>query len=477
MNDSKSDVTFNPEIMIKGSYLKDETEHFNHPTRRFLPKILRHLSRFMDLHFLWPKDGHAYLAYSGGMDSNFLLFCLAELVKIGRLQSLSLIYCNHCLREDFLAEEKFVYSIAKKYRCFLYHTRFESLKNVSTNIEARARELRYKYFSSLPIAKEAIIYTAHHIDDSFEWSMMAQMRGSSLKSALGIPLNSKNIRRPLHCFTKAQIVTYCRRFNIQFYHDKSNDSLHHQRNYWRHKILPLIKRQNPHYLKHFVYRANDLASLLACHQSQIGHRDQGSLSPTMTKHFLFDANQVMEINFSVRNDQVFLAEYEILEILKQLSGERRGVWRSQLKKCLQAFLHQKKGPLLFSGQISAHLFRHSLILIKHAALPLVQQYLRQRWEHLDTQDESTGKRFMISHFDQLTKFLSSPSNQYFLIYSFQKKQMDKLLPGLKDKNHPLLGDLLNHLAQHSIWVRPAWDLWIAWAQNPQWQKRELQLFI
>ena len=77
----------------------------------------------------------------------------------------------------------------------------------SQNFELKARLERYKIFSKY---QDSLIVLGHHIDDSFEWSLMQKMKSSRLESTIGIPLYNKNYIRPLMCVTKKQIRRYAK---------------------------------------------------------------------------------------------------------------------------------------------------------------------------------------------------------------------------------------------------------------------------
>lgn len=317
-------------------------------------KALRQIENFMSAHNLFPSchanaNGRGVIAVSGGMDSMFLLWALSAIFKRKGLELLA-VHINHGTRKECVNEEAGVVNFA---RSLDVNVKVFSLDNLpNSNFESWARKERYKIFETLIEAGD-LLYTAHHIDDSFEWSLLSQFKSSSLRPVLGIPVTRGSVCRPLMCMTRAHIEKCVRSLQLPYYVDSSNTDLNFERNYIRNAIIPLIKSRFPTYLKHYVYRSNDLARKLGVHRV-IGQTRLLNIKFSFgTVAFMSD----FSTNFTGQDE-------ELIKIIQSISSSERGVLRTQVKKLIEASKNGKMGPLTFSGGINCSLFSGVLVFLK-----------------------------------------------------------------------------------------------------------------
>ena len=191
------------------------------------------------------SDDKVVVGVSGGPDSVFLLDMLVK----SNINNNNIIvgHVNHNVRDESLAEEKFVKDV-----CFNYGVVFESItlpKSYCGNFEKWARDRRYEFFNEL-INKYGCRYlmTAHHGDDLMETILMKIVRGSSIKGYSGILKEEKRdnytIIRPLLDITKDDINEYLDNNGIDYAIDKSNYSFDYTRNRFRHNILKYLKDED-----------------------------------------------------------------------------------------------------------------------------------------------------------------------------------------------------------------------------------------
>ena len=177
---------------------------------------------------------------SGGPDS----MCLLSLLEKIKGLNIILAHVNHKVRKESDEEEKYLRKYAKD-----HNMTFELLTIIdysSDNFEAEARKKRYIFFNELLNKYKAkYIITAHHGDDLVETILMRLSRGSSLSGYAGIVYEDGKYLRPLLLTTKDEIIKYNKDNNITYFNDYTNDEDDHTRNRYRHKILPLLKEENP----------------------------------------------------------------------------------------------------------------------------------------------------------------------------------------------------------------------------------------
>ena len=190
---------------------------------------------------------------SGGPDSMCLLSLLE---KINNL-NIILAHVNHKVRPESDDEALYLESYAQK-----HHLKFEILtinSYTKSNFEEEARQKRYLFFNELMQKYHAkYIITAHHGDDLIETILMRLARGSTLSGYAGILYEDEKYLRPLLLVTKEDILKYNKENNILYFNDYTNNSFEHTRNRYRHKILPLLKEENPHLHEKYFLFSQDL---------------------------------------------------------------------------------------------------------------------------------------------------------------------------------------------------------------------------
>jgi len=334
--------------------------------------FLKHLLSFMERMRLFPKSGKAFVAVSGGKDSMALWWALRNL-KSNKLQELVAVYVNHNLRTDSDDEEKFVLNFARQHDLKLLTFKLDG--EIHDNVEKEARAARYAIFQGL-LSEGDVMYTAHHIDDSFEWSLLSSLKSSSSSASLGIPLVRGQYMRPLMCVTRAHIDKLVRLEKIPHVYDSSNANNRFERNYIRNVISQLIQTRFPNYLKHYAYRANDTALRVK------KHRMQQNKNLVIVRDY---CNGILIINKNFESDFSGCDEV-IIESVKKLSNGQRGVLRSQVSKLIEASKNKKNGPLSFSGGVDCYIMPGMLYLIR-----------QQDVAHIDTLDEKLSRNISETH--------------------------------------------------------------------------------
>ena len=198
------------------------------------------------------------LAVSGGIDSMVLLHLFE---RSGF--NYGIAHCNFNLRGDESdADEQFVRDQVQQHGTPAYFESFETeefarLKGIS--IEMAARELRYAYFEK--VRKENgydYIATAHHSDDLIETFFLNLTRKTGIKGLTGIKEKSGVLIRPMLFTGRIEIEQYAAKEYIEFREDSSNNEVIFQRNFLRHKILPLFSELNPAFKKNFLASIENL---------------------------------------------------------------------------------------------------------------------------------------------------------------------------------------------------------------------------
>lgn len=198
------------------------------------------------------------LAVSGGIDSMVLLHLFE---KSG--YDYGIVHCNFQLRGDESEQdERFVRQQVLIHGVPSFFARFETEEFARLNgisIEMAARDLRYEFFEKTRRENNFnYIVTAHHQDDLIETFFLNLSRKTGIKGLTGIKEKSGCIIRPLLFTSREEIEKYARREFIDFREDSSNNEVVFQRNFLRHRILPLFSEMNPAFSKNILATIENL---------------------------------------------------------------------------------------------------------------------------------------------------------------------------------------------------------------------------
>ncbi len=202
--------------------------------------MLNNLRQFNRRYRLIEPGDSIICAVSGGADSMALLWALYLLKDEWRFR-LSAAHFNHNLRKaESDADADFVREFCESYRIPFYAGSGQVIPG-KKGLEAAAREARYAFLCSLP----GKIATAHTADDNAETVLLHLVRGTGLKGLGGIaPVNGRVIR-PMLNVTRKEVTAFLDAYRIPHREDSSNGSDAFLRNRLRHKVIPLLREENP----------------------------------------------------------------------------------------------------------------------------------------------------------------------------------------------------------------------------------------
>ena len=202
--------------------------------------MLNKLLAFTRKYSLIQPGDQVICAVSGGADSVALLFAMYLLQKKLQIQ-LKAAHFNHGLRgEESDRDEAFVRQLCDRYDIPL-SVGSAKVTAGKKGLEAAAREARYQFFDSLP----GKIATAHTADDNAETVLMHMLRGTGLKGLGGIaPVRGKLIR-PMLSVTREQVMAFLDSYHLEYVFDSTNASDAFLRNRLRHRVMPLLREENP----------------------------------------------------------------------------------------------------------------------------------------------------------------------------------------------------------------------------------------
>ena len=382
---------------------------------------------------LYPRPGEkSVVGVSGGSDSMLLAWAINILFDRKKLLRPLWAYVDYGVREDALENKSLVMSEAK--RCGNLLTCFSAKPFPLKNFEFNAREWRMRYFiQHLKEQKARYLYLAHTVDDSLEWYWLQQWASSVYPEAIGIPVKSGYIRRPLHCLSKKQVRFAVKFLNIPYREDPTNRDISFERNFIRHIIIPKIKERYPAYLKNYAARANQLAyarkvSALALDPRPLVVRDRlGGI-------FLLQAH----------GPGTFWGQEECIR-RAFFSGGGRGKLRDQVQKLIQAQANGRSGPLYLSGGVRIFMGPGGLHKISS---DLLVHY--REWDRI----------LAFKKYAQIprSRAWSLPlSEQVAPFWMVGNGEMESRL-GPSQREHPLFPNFLTSMGDRGLWVRSRGDI-------------------
>lgn len=307
--------------------------------------FFKHVTRFIE-NTTTPKEragGHV-IGVSGGIDSMTLLWFAHRLHKEGLIGPVRGVFVHHHTREGQDLDAELVKKFCKEEGIPIKQLDAKGLGAGLANFEARARNTRRELCLS-DLKKGELLWSAHHLDDSFEWNLMQRHRSTNPRSTIGIPVRNRKIARPFLCVSKAQIRRLARFEGIPYREDPTNKDIRYDRNYVRNLIVPLIKKRYPKSLKFYSHFANFSAMMLKV--NLIGERRASNL-------FVFE-------NGALLLGRQF-SELQIQELIHNYSHADRGEIITPIERMLRAIDNGKKGPFHFSGGMEAY-YSYGLLMI------------------------------------------------------------------------------------------------------------------
>ncbi len=192
-----------------------------------------------------PQAGQIYIAYSGGMDSTVLLHCCLRLKRQGLLNSrLAAWHINHQLLPQANSWEEHCINQCKNLKLQIKISRIQVNQKGKESMEMAARLGRYSLWEE-ELPTDALLLQAHHQRDQAETLLLRLMRGS--RNLNGIPQQRKLGRglvcRPFLQTPYTEISSYQQEKSLLYIHDPSNLDSSIERNFIRHRLLPLISQK------------------------------------------------------------------------------------------------------------------------------------------------------------------------------------------------------------------------------------------
>jgi tRNA(Ile)-lysidine synthase len=217
------------------------------------------------------ESANLCVALSGGRDSVVLLHAAVQLAP-DRVRA---THVQHGLHPDADHWAEHCQLLCERLQVPLRVQRVSVDPNHPQGLEAAARDVRYAALRS-ELEPAEVLLTAHHEQDQLETFMLQLFRGAGVAGLAAMPLvqvrdEVVHLRPMLH--VSAELVEdYALQHRLEWIEDPSNADHQFDRNYLRHKILPLIAERWPSAARS-VSRAARLNAVAADLQTELAQLD------------------------------------------------------------------------------------------------------------------------------------------------------------------------------------------------------------
>jgi tRNA(Ile)-lysidine synthase len=236
----------------------------------------------IDRHAMLHEGDRVVVAVSGGPDSTCLLDVLWRIAsKLG--VSLEVAHVDHGLTADSGKVAARVAAWAAGQGFEVHLGRAPDL--AGPNLQARAREFRYRFLESVAARVDAArIATGHTLDDRVETTLARLVHGADTAGLAGLaPVQGARVR-PLIEVRRSQTRAYCEEVGLRFEDDPANVDLRFERAAVRSELVPAIEgrfgegavraiARSSEHLRQDAVALDDLASRL--YNELAGTTDEG----------------------------------------------------------------------------------------------------------------------------------------------------------------------------------------------------------
>lgn len=240
------------------------------------------------------------IGFSGGVDSHVLLHACSRLqTQLPHLKFRAL-HIDHGLQPASAQWAQHCCEVCQPLAIPLRIEHLQLVVPVGESVEAVARAARYAAFAK-HLQSGEILLTAHHQDDQAETLLLHLLRGSGVDGLAAMPpvrpFAQGLLGRPLLACTRADLLLYAQRHNLQYIDDPSNQDCRFDRNFLRHEVMPLLQRRWPQ-VQQTLARATRLqaesrkllADFMRCKLPEV----QGSQPGTLSVSHLLEQDAIMQ---------------------------------------------------------------------------------------------------------------------------------------------------------------------------------------
>lgn len=216
---------------------------------------------------------HLALGLSGGLDSVVLLDLLAQLRQPLQFR-LSATHVNHQLSPQAGDWAAFCSLLCETYAVPLDIAVVQVPFQPGDSLEAVARAVRHE---ALNYAATDFIVLAHHLDDQAETLLLQLLRGCGVEGASAMAEQNNRLLRPLLKIPRVQLEQYARHRGLNWVEDESNLDTCFDRNFLRHRVLPVLAERFPAYRETLLRASRNFSESALLLEELAAHDARGAV--------------------------------------------------------------------------------------------------------------------------------------------------------------------------------------------------------
>lgn len=194
-----------------------------------------------------PPGRVVWVALSGGLDSSLLLTLAARACR-RHPRPLHAVHVHHGLQAAADSFECHCRQLCSRLGVPLFVERVAVDVADGQGLEGAAREARYAAFARR-VAPGETLWLAQHRDDQAETFLLAALRGSGIRGLAAMPpcrnWRMRRLERPLLGEARSALEAEAGSLGLAWVDDPSNRDESLDRNFLRHRVLPLLEARWP----------------------------------------------------------------------------------------------------------------------------------------------------------------------------------------------------------------------------------------
>jgi tRNA(Ile)-lysidine synthase len=271
------------------------------PSRRFGGPgydVVAEAVEAIDHYGMLDEGDRVLVAVSGGPDSTCLLDVLWR-VASKRGMSLEVAHVDHGLSPDSgrVAARVAAWAAGRGFEVHLGR----APELAGANLQARAREFRYRFLESIAAQIGAArIATGHTLDDRVETTLARLVHGADTGGLAGLaPVEGPRVR-PLIEIRRSETRAYCKDVGLDFDDDPANADLRFERAAVRSVLVPAIERRFGEGAVRAIARSSERLRQDAVALDDLASRLYNELARTTDNGVSFDRSAFMLISRALR---------------------------------------------------------------------------------------------------------------------------------------------------------------------------------
>ncbi|MCU7554945.1 tRNA lysidine(34) synthetase TilS [Alteromonas sp. ASW11-19] len=291
------------------------------------------------------------VGFSGGIDSTVLLYAAHQFAQQTGYP-LTACYVNHGLSPNAGQWQQHCLKLCQQLAIPFTPLTVQVATGKQVSTEAAAREARYAALTAFCRDHDGVLLLGQHQDDQLETVLLQLKRGAGPQGLSGMPAcyvrGTTTILRPMLSVSRREVEQCASDLSLPYIHDESNFDEQYDRNFLRHRVLPLLTARWPALASTVSRSASLCAEQTALLEKEASQRlnavmlDTHRLSVTKLSEFSAPWQRAIVRQWFMLHSHNMPSQRQLQEILDMLNAQ------------------QDAAPKVTLGNVSLRRFREAL---------------------------------------------------------------------------------------------------------------------